>query len=183
MWWPPMLPEAGFFALLFEIGRRRRSRSLSSFSSPSSASCLKSNGTPIPLRPRPHALPWASGLRRFIFSLYRLLLVEWEHSTSKTIGLGVGGTGLQTIRALRRQIVEKKGSLSALPNIGFLYIDTEDSEVNPNPDNLKRWQVLTRPCLRPSSMLRCLPTAPAGLRQGLVRKKGAPGAGRDVPCA
>ena len=38
------------------------------------------------------------------------------------------------------------------------------------PDHSVVVEVLTRPCLRPSSMWWCTPTASAGLRQGLVRK-------------
>jgi DNA recombination-dependent growth factor C len=60
----------------------------------------------------------------------------------KTIVIGIGGTGLDAIRSLRRRVVETHGSLAALPHLGFLYIDTDDKEVIVNEDNRKRWEVL-----------------------------------------
>lgn len=47
----------------------------------------------------------------------------------KTIVIGLGGTGLETIRALRRLVVENHGSLGALPQLGFLYLDTTAQEI------------------------------------------------------
>jgi hypothetical protein len=60
----------------------------------------------------------------------------------KTIIIGVGGTGLQVIRSLRKFVVETHGNLSALPHLGFLYIDTDPKEVEINEDNRRRWEVL-----------------------------------------
>jgi hypothetical protein len=60
----------------------------------------------------------------------------------KTIVIGVGGTGLDAIRSLRRRVVETHGSLAALPHLGFLYIDTDPKEVIVTEDNRKRWEVL-----------------------------------------
>jgi hypothetical protein len=60
----------------------------------------------------------------------------------KTIVIGLGGTGLDAIRSLRRRVVETHGSLAALPHLGFLYIDTDPKEVIITEDNRKRWEVL-----------------------------------------
>jgi hypothetical protein len=60
----------------------------------------------------------------------------------KTIVIGLGGTGLETIRSLRRRAVETHGSLDSLPQLGFLYIDTDPKETVITEDNRKRWEVL-----------------------------------------
>src|SRR5438132_6980669 len=60
----------------------------------------------------------------------------------KTIVIGVGGTGLDAIRSLRRRVVETHGALGDLPSLGFLYIDTDPKEVVITEDNRKRWEVL-----------------------------------------
>jgi Tubulin like len=60
----------------------------------------------------------------------------------KTIVIGIGGTGLDAIRSLRRRVVETHGTLGDLPSLGFLYIDTDPKEVVITDDNRKRWEVL-----------------------------------------
>ena len=60
----------------------------------------------------------------------------------KTIVVGIGGTGLDALRALRRRVVEEKGSLEALPNLGYFYIDTDPKEVAVTEDNRQKWEVL-----------------------------------------
>lgn len=48
-----------------------------------------------------------------------------------TLVIGVGGTGLEVIMRLRRLVVESYGSLSALPILGFLHIDTDrDAQIS-----------------------------------------------------
>ena len=61
---------------------------------------------------------------------------------NKTIVIGVGGTGLEIIRCLRRRVVENRGSLDAAPNLGFFYIDTDDRDVKLTADTKKRWEIL-----------------------------------------
>ena len=63
---------------------------------------------------------------------------------NKTIVIGVGGTGLDAIRALRKMIVENHGSLDTKEkeNLGFLYIDTDPGSVAVNKDNRVNWEVL-----------------------------------------
>jgi hypothetical protein len=65
-----------------------------------------------------------------------------EMTMDKTIIVGVGGTGLNAIRSLRRRIVETHGALTAFPQLGFLYLDTDDAEVVITEDNRKRWEVM-----------------------------------------
>jgi hypothetical protein len=62
----------------------------------------------------------------------------------KRIVVGVGGTGLEVIRNLRRRIVESypETSLQQFPHLGFLYVDTDENAVAINEDNRKRWEVL-----------------------------------------
>ena len=45
----------------------------------------------------------------------------------KTIVIGIGGTGLETLRSMRKTIVENHGSLEAdaVRYLGFLYLDTD----------------------------------------------------------
>jgi hypothetical protein len=63
---------------------------------------------------------------------------------NKTIVVGVGGTGLDALRFLRKLIVENHGSLDAdaVRNLGFLYLDTDPSEIVVNKDNKGKWEVL-----------------------------------------
>ena len=58
---------------------------------------------------------------------------------NKTIVIGIGGTGLEVIRSLRRRVVENRGSLENAPNLGFFYIDTDSRDVAVTADNRKRW--------------------------------------------
>lgn len=60
----------------------------------------------------------------------------------KSIVIGVGGTGLEAIRSLRRRVVEERGGLDAIPQLGFLYIDTDPAEVQMTEEKLRDWQVL-----------------------------------------
>lgn len=60
----------------------------------------------------------------------------------KSIVIGVGGTGLEAIRFLRRRVVEERGALDGVPQLGFLYIDTDPAEVQMTEEKLKEWQVL-----------------------------------------
>jgi hypothetical protein len=61
---------------------------------------------------------------------------------NKTIVIGIGGTGLEVIRSLRRRVVENRGSLDNVPNLGFFYIDTDSRDVAVTADNKKRWEIL-----------------------------------------
>lgn len=63
----------------------------------------------------------------------------------KRIVIGVGGTGLEVLRCLRRRIVEEhpREGLRSCPEVGFLYIDTDPKEIQASADNKKRWEVLT----------------------------------------
>jgi len=60
----------------------------------------------------------------------------------QTIVIGIGGTGLDIIRCLRRRIVENHGSVDYFRYLRFLFIDTDNTSVDLNKDNKKRWQVL-----------------------------------------
>lgn len=64
----------------------------------------------------------------------------------KRVIIGLGGTGLEVLRNLRRRIVEDhpEQGLAAFPNVGFLYLDTDEKETTINEDNRKRWEVLGR---------------------------------------
>ena len=44
-----------------------------------------------------------------------------------TIIIGLGGTGKEVLLRLRRQFVEKYGSLNDFPIISYLYIDTDNA--------------------------------------------------------
>lgn len=63
---------------------------------------------------------------------------------NKTIVVGLGGTGLDALRALRKLIIENHQSLDAeaVRNVGFLYLDTDPSEIVINKDNKWKWEVL-----------------------------------------
>lgn len=60
----------------------------------------------------------------------------------KSIVIGIGGTGLEAIRSLRRRVVEERGGLDTTPELGFLYIDTDPAEVQMTEEALKKWQIL-----------------------------------------
>src|SRR5450759_2995937 len=60
----------------------------------------------------------------------------------KSIVIGIGGTGLEAIRFLRRRVVEERGGLDTTPELGFLYIDTDPAEVQMTEEALKKWQIL-----------------------------------------
>lgn len=60
----------------------------------------------------------------------------------RTIVIGVGGTGLETIRLLRRYIIENNRNLDDFSRLGCLYIDTDPQEVKVNDDNRIKWEVL-----------------------------------------
>src|SRR5262249_38693995 len=62
----------------------------------------------------------------------------------KTIVIGVGGTGLEALRSIRKMVVENFGSLDAeqTRNLGYLYLDTDPSEIILNKDNKAKWEVL-----------------------------------------
>ncbi len=62
----------------------------------------------------------------------------------KRLVIGIGGTGLDVIRNLRRRIVEAnpERGLAQYPSLGFLYIDTDPLETKISEDNRKRWEVL-----------------------------------------
>lgn len=64
----------------------------------------------------------------------------------RRIVIGLGGTGLEVIRHLRKRVVEDypEQGLSAFPHLAFLYIDTDPKETRVHDDNRKRWQVLGR---------------------------------------
>jgi site-specific DNA-cytosine methylase len=62
----------------------------------------------------------------------------------KTIVIGLGGTGLHTLRGLRKLVVESYGSLDAeaVKSLGYLYLDTDPSEVSVKKDTRGKWEVL-----------------------------------------
>lgn len=68
---------------------------------------------------------------------------------NKTIVVGVGGTGLEVLRELRKLIVENYGSLDAteVNTLGFFYIDTDDNAVTISEDNKSRWEYLGKPII------------------------------------
>jgi len=67
----------------------------------------------------------------------------------KRIVIGIGGTGLEVIRSLRRRIVESypNQGLNHFPSVGFLYLDTDEKEIKRIEDNRKRWEVLGKSIL------------------------------------
>jgi hypothetical protein len=80
----------------------------------------------------------------------------------KTIIIGLGGTGLEAIRFLRRRVVENRGGLAALPQLGFLYIDTDGGGVEVTDDNRKRWEILGVPVELDESEYEILETPEVG---------------------
>ena len=64
----------------------------------------------------------------------------------KRVIIGLGGTGLEVLRHLRRRIVEDhpENGLAPFLNVGFLYLDTDEKETKISEDNRKRWEVLGR---------------------------------------
>ena len=63
----------------------------------------------------------------------------------RTIVIGLGGTGLDVIRSLRRRIVENHGRVDALPYLRFLFIDTDKNAVEVTEGTRKDWEVLGQP--------------------------------------
>jgi hypothetical protein len=65
---------------------------------------------------------------------------------AKKIVIGVGGTGLEVLRCLRRRIIEDypDRGFAQFPRLGFLYIDTDPGAVEISDDNRKRWEVMGR---------------------------------------
>jgi hypothetical protein len=53
---------------------------------------------------------------------------------SRSIIIGVGGTGHQIILDVRKRLIEKYGSLDKLPIVGFLLLDTDQAIFGRNPD-------------------------------------------------
>jgi flagellar biosynthesis chaperone FliJ len=62
----------------------------------------------------------------------------------KTIIVGVGGTGLEVIRQLRKYIVENSTDMDGESKLklSYLYIDTDPDEIKKNDDNKLRWEVM-----------------------------------------
>ncbi|BAZ43965.1 hypothetical protein NIES4102_09680 [Chondrocystis sp. NIES-4102] len=48
----------------------------------------------------------------------------------RTICIGLGGTGKDVLMRIRRLIVDKYGSLKALPTVSFVHIDTDKASSN-----------------------------------------------------
>lgn len=80
----------------------------------------------------------------------------------KTIVIGLGGTGLEAIRFLRRRVVENHGHLASLSQLGFLYIDTDRGGVAMTEDNRKRWEILGVPVELDESEFEILETPEVG---------------------
>ena len=53
---------------------------------------------------------------------------------SRSIIIGVGGTGHQIILDIRKRLVEKYGSLDKVPIVSFLLLDTDQAIFSKNPD-------------------------------------------------
>jgi len=53
---------------------------------------------------------------------------------SRSVIIGVGGTGHQIILAVRKRLIEKYGSLDKLPIVGFALLDTDQAIFSKNPD-------------------------------------------------
>ena len=49
---------------------------------------------------------------------------------TRSVCIGLGGTGLQTIMRLRRLVVERYGSLDKLPIVRFVQIDTDSGSLD-----------------------------------------------------
>jgi len=65
---------------------------------------------------------------------------------AKKIVIGVGGTGLEVLRCLRKRIIQDypESGFAQFPRLGFLYIDTDPGAVEISEDNKKRWEVMGR---------------------------------------
>lgn len=78
---------------------------------------------------------------------------ELETPMHRTIVIGLGGTGLEIIRHLRRRIVENhEAGLAAFPNLGFMFVDTDGQEIERmRGESRKAWEVLGKSvALRPN---------------------------------
>ena len=53
---------------------------------------------------------------------------------SRSIIIGVGGTGHQILLDVRKRLIEKHGSLDKLPIVSFLLLDTDQAIFSKNPD-------------------------------------------------
>jgi hypothetical protein len=53
-----------------------------------------------------------------------------SHKIRRTICIGLGGTGKDILMRIRRLIVDKNGSLDALPVVSFVHIDTDKASSN-----------------------------------------------------
>ena len=53
---------------------------------------------------------------------------------SRSIIIGVGGTGHQILLDVRKRLIEKYGSLDKIPIVGFLLLDTDQAIFSKNPD-------------------------------------------------
>ena len=53
-----------------------------------------------------------------------------SHKIRRTICIGLGGTGKDVLMRIRRLIVDKYGSLDALPVVSFVHIDTDKASSN-----------------------------------------------------
>lgn len=53
---------------------------------------------------------------------------------SRSVIIGVGGTGHQIILAVRKRLIEKYGSLDKIPIVGFALLDTDQAIFSKNPD-------------------------------------------------
>src|SRR5258706_9100445 len=51
--------------------------------------------------------------------------LEESKPVSPTLMIGIGGTGKEVLLRLRRRIVERYGSLSMLPFLQFMHLDTD----------------------------------------------------------
>jgi len=62
----------------------------------------------------------------------------------KTIVVGIGGTGFEVIRNLRKKIVEAnpRTGLATYGNLGFFYIDTDPKEMEFDAKKKKLWEVM-----------------------------------------
>jgi hypothetical protein len=63
--------------------------------------------------------------------------IEGERPIIPTLLIGLGGTGKEILLRMRRLIVERFGSLSALPCIEFLHIDTDQKQTAKEQYDLK----------------------------------------------
>src|ERR1700748_164986 len=53
---------------------------------------------------------------------------------SRSIIIGVGGTGHQILLDVRKRLIEKHGTLDKLPIVSFLLLDTDQAIFSKNPD-------------------------------------------------